>query len=99
MQLECTHTGNKNVTIVTSVITCEIAPCDDVLVHVEKELKERVRDIMLERQLTCSLERVSYKLELFNRYGVAIEERHTARSLRTVADALETALECLAGGP
>lgn len=55
-------------------------------------LKERVRDTILARELQCCLERVSFKLNLNDTYGVKIEELQAARALRAVQDSLEEAL-------
>lgn len=63
------------------------------------ELKERVRDRRLESELQCCLDRVSYKLNLYDRYGVPIQELQAARSLRRVQDSLEEVLDYFEGEP
>jgi triphosphoribosyl-dephospho-CoA synthetase len=61
-------------------------------------LKEKVRDRLLSRELQCAIERVTHKLDLYDTYGVPIEELEAARSLRKLQDSLEHALSCFEGG-
>jgi hypothetical protein len=59
-------------------------------------LTTRVRDILLQREAQCLLDRISYKLELSARYGA--DEQDYVNSLRELAAALEKTLRFDAGG-
>jgi hypothetical protein len=60
------------------------------------DLAGQVRDILLEREARCLLDRISYKLELATKYG-AVEQDYV-NSLRELAAALERTLRFDAEG-
>jgi hypothetical protein len=54
------------------------------------ELADRVRDVLLEREARCLLDRIAYKLELAARYGEV--DLDYVGSLRELAAGLEKTL-------
>ncbi|MGA7075614.1 MAG: hypothetical protein WBZ42_03580 [Halobacteriota archaeon] len=51
-----------------------------------------VKDILMEQQLRCCLERIRWKLGLFEKYGVPNHDRPYVRSLRQSEKALSATL-------
>jgi hypothetical protein len=60
------------------------------------ELTQRVRDILLERQARCLLDRITYKLELAEKYG-DVDQDHVS-SLRDSEAAIKKLLKSSDGG-
>lgn len=60
------------------------------------ELTQRVRDILLERQARCLLDRITYKLELAEKYGDV--DQDYGSSLRDSEAAIKKLLKSSDGG-